>query len=931
MERIRDLLEPSRMDLKLREDKNKTVYIDGVTEVYVTCEDDIIKVMDEGGSNRKVAATNMNDTSSRSHSIFVLTLTQKSLEGGGTTTGKLYLVDLAGSEKVGKTGATGQTLDEAKGINKSLSALGNVINALTDGKSKHVPYRDSKLTRLLQQSLGGNSRTTLCINCSPSSYNEDETLSTLRFGTRAKTIKNNAKVNKEMSADALKQLLTAANKEIATLKRYIAGLEEELRFLRGDAPVKVPGTPTSTTQPASTPTTSVLSPDSRTKLPNVAQIQDKCNELEEKLQKETDEKNEILSKQDALVDQINDKEQELAAQLELAETLKDELANAVATQEQFEKENYILHGQLEELRINQEKLEFEKNEMQVTLDTMTEQKDEMQESIDTLQQKLDDMSEQQKKLTEDHIKEEKKKSRMALSPYNEFLESSEQIRKSLEEDVNRMQEMEKLLPKNAATTAKDVQAAPVQQEQTAVAAAPTNTSVAPASTATNDKEVEELRKLVTQLQNEKKQWEQKPSTVASPKATRQRKITTQPPLPDAVASTIPGLEGDLHLDLALGDLPLVDDEAEMPLDVSSVGEPLGESLEGLGEGLESVEMEMLRAEVDESTKELDQLRQENVTLKEESKKIQEVYEGKIKEFEQQRENEWAKQNEDWAASNEERRVKLEQELNDLRQKTATRLLEFDTLKASLLRDLQNRCEKVIDLEMLLDEAREQYEQLLKNSSNKSLQKRNTFLEKNLESLTKAHQTLVNQNNALRLEKKVSEKKLAARNERMRGLEVLLANANEKLQTQAASHSEENAKYKVLIETLQTKLEQTNNSRARANSFTGSHARIAKPIRGGGGKKKMTTSINTADTSYLSGINAQGDDDEDAADRKRRNSDRPPLPQNANREGRTPKGPPSAIDRRASGGGGFLSGIFSRKASPDVKTDTRGPDSPYKPS
>lgn len=109
-------------------------------------------------------------------------------------------MDLAGSEKVGKTGATGQTLEEAKMINKSLSALGKVINNLTDGKSTHIPYRDSKLTRILQESLGGNSKTTLVICCSPSSFNDTETVSTLRFGMRAKSIKNKATVNVEMSA-----------------------------------------------------------------------------------------------------------------------------------------------------------------------------------------------------------------------------------------------------------------------------------------------------------------------------------------------------------------------------------------------------------------------------------------------------------------------------------------------------------------------------------------------------------------------------------------------------------------------------------------------------------------------------------------------------------------------------------------------------------
>jgi kinesin family protein 5 len=126
----------------------------------------------------------MNEQSSRSHSIFLLNIDQKNQKDLSTKNGKLYLVDLAGSEKVNKTGATGQTLEEAKKINKSLSALGMVINALTDGKTSYIPYRDSKLTRILQESLGGNSKTTLIINTSPSSYNEQESVSTLRFGMR---------------------------------------------------------------------------------------------------------------------------------------------------------------------------------------------------------------------------------------------------------------------------------------------------------------------------------------------------------------------------------------------------------------------------------------------------------------------------------------------------------------------------------------------------------------------------------------------------------------------------------------------------------------------------------------------------------------------------------------------------------------------------
>ena len=144
-------------------------------------------------------------------------------------TGKLYLVDLAGSEKIAKTGATGNTLEEAKTINKSLSTLGLVINNLTDGKSTHIPYRDSKLTRVLQESLGGNARTALVITCSPAKYNLDETISTLKFGARAKQVKNKPKINKELTVQELKYLLQVEKDKNGLLARRVAQLEIELK------------------------------------------------------------------------------------------------------------------------------------------------------------------------------------------------------------------------------------------------------------------------------------------------------------------------------------------------------------------------------------------------------------------------------------------------------------------------------------------------------------------------------------------------------------------------------------------------------------------------------------------------------------------------------------------------------------------------------
>lgn len=176
-----------------------------------------------------MAATGLNLGSSRSHSVFTITVSQKDVVTSATKSGKLVLVDLAGSEMVRKSNATGQQLEEAKMINKSLSALGQVINALTDDKLSHVPYRDSKLTRILQDSLGGNSKTALIVAVSPSSFNAAETVSTLRFGTRAKSIENKVQINQTRSVEELEGLLVRAEKAIDAQTAHIITLSTQLQ------------------------------------------------------------------------------------------------------------------------------------------------------------------------------------------------------------------------------------------------------------------------------------------------------------------------------------------------------------------------------------------------------------------------------------------------------------------------------------------------------------------------------------------------------------------------------------------------------------------------------------------------------------------------------------------------------------------------------
>ncbi|KAB5561601.1 hypothetical protein DKX38_006558 [Salix brachista] len=195
-EQILDLLDPSSTNLQIREDVKKGVYVENLKEIEVASARDVLQQLIQGAANRKVAATNMNRASSRSHSVFTCIIESK-WESQGVIHhrfARLHLVDLAGSERQKSSGAEGERLKEATNINKSLSTLGLVIMnlvSISNGKPHHVPYRDSKLTFLLQDSLGGNSKTIIIANISPSLCCSLETLSTLKFAQRAKFIKNN--------------------------------------------------------------------------------------------------------------------------------------------------------------------------------------------------------------------------------------------------------------------------------------------------------------------------------------------------------------------------------------------------------------------------------------------------------------------------------------------------------------------------------------------------------------------------------------------------------------------------------------------------------------------------------------------------------------------------------------------------------------------
>ncbi|CAI5967800.1 unnamed protein product [Closterium sp. NIES-64] len=243
-EEINDLLAPDNRRLQIHESSERGVFVAGLHEEIVMCPDQVLQLLSVGETNRSIGETKMNEKSSRSHAIFRMVLESREIPEEGATEAEspvlvssLNLVDLAGSERVAKTGAEGSRLKEGAHINKSLMTLGTVINKLSEGADRngaHIPYRDSKLTRILQPALGGNTKTAIICCATPALRHEDETHGTLRFALRAKCITNCAKVNEIVTNNVL---LKRQAKEIEDLRRKLEAshspeMEQEIMKLR---------------------------------------------------------------------------------------------------------------------------------------------------------------------------------------------------------------------------------------------------------------------------------------------------------------------------------------------------------------------------------------------------------------------------------------------------------------------------------------------------------------------------------------------------------------------------------------------------------------------------------------------------------------------------------------------------------------------------
>ncbi|CAO3646942.1 unnamed protein product [Cunninghamella blakesleeana] len=762
MEKVRDLLNPSQDNLPIHEDKAKGVYVKGLLEVYVSSTEEVYEVMKSGGNNRVVAYTNMNAESSRSHSIVLITITQKNLDTGAAKSGKLYLVDLAGSEKVGKTGASGQTLEEAKKINKSLTALGMVINSLTDGKSSHIPYRDSKLTRILQESLGGNSRTTLIINCSPSSYNEAETVSTLRFGVRAKTIKNKAKVNSDLSPAELKALLKKVKSDTVTFQQYINALEIELQAWRSGGAVPELQWASMEKSSSAKGANDVTSPRTPTPTSYKPSLPDDSRPTTPGLGLEKDEREEFLKRENKFMDQIAEKETELAHREKLLETLQEELGMLQENKNFATKNNATINSDYTEIKAQFEKASNDINESTATIDSLRKENEALSLQVEEQKKTLSEYRSSQKDAEEEN-KSKKKADKMA-----EMLANLEMDKDIASQEQQMKDVLDRLNPEFAANLSEEA-----------------------------------INNLHNQLQKNRTTLSEQESVIKNLESDREALIVKRTELEGRLAN----LEVDYEEIL---EKAIADEETAMDRNVD-----LTDTIAELKTKLES-EHVVKKAE---QLKEIEELKGQLGKKDEEYKTLDTL----IRELKIANENLQTKL--DSTPKTLEAVREKEQDIEKVRKSMSEQLSYFEVMKKGLMRDLQSRCEKVVELEISLEESREQYNQILKTSNNKAQQKKMAFLERNLEQLTAVQKQLVEQNTHLKKEAAVSERKLYTRNERIHSLETMLQEAQENYYAETQKFEEQLQAVRERLEKMKTQKSQS----AMAINF----GRIAKPLRGGG--------------------------------------------------------------------------------------------------
>uniref|UniRef100_A0A8C9TM68 Kinesin-like protein n=1 Tax=Scleropages formosus TaxID=113540 RepID=A0A8C9TM68_SCLFO len=754
LDKIRDLLDVSKTNLAVHEDKNRVPYVKGCTERFVSSPEEVMDVIDEGKANRHVAVTNMNEHSSRSHSIFLINIKQENVETEKKLSGKLYLVDLAGSEKVSKTGAEGAVLDEAKNINKSLSALGNVISALAEGTKTHVPYRDSKMTRILQDSLGGNCRTTIIICCSPSIFNEAETKSTLMFGQRAKTIKNTVSVNLELTAEEWKKKYEKEKDKSRSLKLVIQRLEIELnRWRNGEA---VPEE-----EQLSAKEQKNLEPCDNTPIIDNLAPPIGLVSAEEKNKYEEDIAN--------LYKQLDDKDDEINQQSQLAEKLKQQMLDQeellASTRRDYEK----IQEELSRLQMENEAAKEEVKEVLQALE-------ELAVNYDQKSQEVEDKSRANELLSEELA--QKTAAQRALSQLQEL--SSHQKKRAAEVLGLLLKDLVEIGAIIGTSDTKVTETNGVIEEEFTMARLYISKMKSEVKSLVNRSKQLETNQAYT---NHKMQaYEEDLASCQLIISQYQLKIKSLTDCMQSVEQKKRQLEESqdaLTEELAkLQAMSVMDKEKEhlsRLQDAEEIKKAMEEQMESHREAHQK-QLSRLRDEIDEKQRMLDEF---NQGLQLEKTKLMSDYE----------------------------KLKSEEQEKDMKLQKLMELQTLHNLRKLFVQDLTTRVKKTAELDC-------------DDIGGCAAQKQKiSFLENNLEQLTKVHKQLVRDNADLRCELPKLEKRLRATAERVKALETALKEAKENAMRDRKRYQQDVDRIKEAV--------RAKNMARRAHT-----AQIAKPIRPG---------------------------------------------------------------------------------------------------
>ncbi|XP_076243683.1 kinesin heavy chain isoform X2 [Calliopsis andreniformis] len=799
MDKIRDLLDVSKVNLSVHEDKNRVPFVKGATERFVSSPEEVFEVIEEGKSNRHIAVTNMNEHSSRSHSVFLINVKQENLENQKKLSGKLYLVDLAGSEKVSKTGAEGTVLDEAKNINKSLSALGNVISALADGNKTHIPYRDSKLTRILQESLGGNARTTIIICCSPASFNESETKSTLDFGKRAKTIKNVVCVNEELTAEEWKRRYEREKEKAARLKGKVEKLEAELSRWRQGETVK-PEEQVSLVEGPDVTTPINMSIEGKLDDGPMPAIPG-GNLMAGSLSNE--ERQKLEEERERLYQQLDDKDEEINQQSQYVEKLKEQME---------EQEELIASA-----RRDYEQLQQEMNRIQQENESAKEEVKEVLQALEELAVNYDQKSQEveMKNKEQESLTEELIAKQVALNTTTSELQ---QLRDMSAHQRKRIAEM-------LANFLKDL------GEIGVAIGGDENLKVAPESNGKLEEEFTVARLFISKMKSEVKNLVQRCQGLESFQVDCNKKVA------------------EYEKDLAECRLLISQHEARMQTLTESMKvaearkRALEEDVDALreecaklkaAEQVQAVTNKEKAEEKEAATKlrvaleeQMDQLRDAHqkqvAALRDELSEKQELI-SELKDLNQkftlahqqmQADYERLKQEEANKSVKlqelillNERREQARKDLKGLEETVAKELQTLHNLRKLFVHDLQTRMKKTSNAEDNEDDG-----------GSLTQKQKISFLENNLDQLTKIHKQLVRDNADLRCELPKLEKRLRATMERVKALETALRDAKE-------GAMRDRKRYQFEVDRIKEAVRQKSLSRR------GPSAQIAKPIRAG---------------------------------------------------------------------------------------------------